>query len=109
MPYRLNPRSPQVKATVPGCGTSHGEAFGNAVVGRPTDGASLATTLIHEFQHIVLGGVLAPNPALRPDPRERIYVPWRDDPRPFIGALQGVYAFFGMAALWRTLATDAPG
>ncbi|HJP78061.1 MAG TPA: HEXXH motif-containing putative peptide modification protein [Pseudonocardiaceae bacterium] len=30
-----------------------------------------------------------------PDPRERIYVPWREDPRPFSGALQGVYAFSG--------------
>jgi HEXXH motif-containing protein len=83
---------------------STGEAFGSAVVSRPSDAASLAATLIHEFQHIVLGGVLHLTQLYDNDPRERIYVPWRDDPRPLSGAVQGVYAFFGVTAFWRALA-----
>lgn len=87
---------------------STGEAFGSAVVGRPADAASLAATLIHEFQHIVLGGVLHVTRLYADDPRERFYAPWRDDPRPLSGALQGVYAHFGVALFWRAVA-GAPG
>jgi hypothetical protein len=29
------------------------------------------------------------------------YAPWRDDPRPLPGLLQGVYAFLGIAGFWR--------
>lgn len=88
---------------------STGEAFGSAVLGRPTDAASLAATLVHEFQHIVLGGILHLTPLYRDDSRERIYVPWRDDPRPLAGAVQGTYAFFGVTAFWRALAGADPG
>ncbi|WP_246292523.1 HEXXH motif domain-containing protein [Lentzea indica] len=88
---------------------STGEAFGSAVVGRPPDGAELAATLLHEFQHIVLGGILHLVQLYDDDPRERIYVSWRDDPRPLRGALQGVYAFCGVTAFWRALATTRTG
>jgi HEXXH motif-containing protein len=83
---------------------STGEAFGSALVARPTDGATLAATLVHEFQHILLGGVLHLTSLFHDDPSERYYVPWRDDPRPLSGALQGVYAFFGVTAFWREVA-----
>ena len=93
---------PQVPFRNPSAST--GEAFGSAVLGRPTDAASLAVTLVHEFQHIVLGGILHLTSLYRDDARERVYVPWRDDPRPLAGAVQGVYAFFGVTAFWRALA-----
>lgn len=83
---------------------STGEAFGSAVIGLPTDAADLAATLVHEFQHIVLGGILHLTQLYENDPRERIYVPWRDDPRPLSGAYQGIYAFFGVTAFWRRMA-----
>jgi HEXXH motif-containing protein len=104
MPVGLNTLVPKPPVLFRNRSASTGEAFGSAVVGRPTDGASLASTLIHEFQHIVLGGVLHLTRLYDDDPRERIYVPWRDDPRPLSGAFQGVYAFFGVAAFWRALA-----
>ncbi|MEV4311264.1 HEXXH motif domain-containing protein [Actinocrispum sp. NPDC049592] len=104
MPIGLQSLVPKPQVPYRNPSASTGEAFGSAVVGRPTDGASLAATLIHEFQHIVLGGVLHLTRLYHADPRERIYVPWRDDPRPFSGAMQGVYAFFGVAAFWRALA-----
>ncbi|MGB6161427.1 MAG: HEXXH motif domain-containing protein [Pseudonocardiaceae bacterium] len=83
---------------------STGEAFGSAVISRPPDAASLAATLIHEFHHIRLGGLLHLTRLHDEDPRERFYTPWRDDPRPVGGVLQGVYAFFGVTAFWRALA-----
>lgn len=83
---------------------STGEAFGSALVARSTDGATLAATLVHEFQHIVLGGVLHLARLYGDDSSERYYVPWRPDPRPLGGALQGIYAFFGVAAFWRAIA-----
>ncbi len=104
MPVGLNTLVPKPAVLFRNPSASTGEAFGSAVVGLPTDGASLAATLIHEFQHIVLGGVLHLTRLYDDDPRERLYVPWRDDPRPFSGALQGVYAFFGVTAFWRALA-----
>src|SRR6266702_714992 len=88
---------------------STGEAFGSAVLGYPTDSTSLAATLVHEFQHIVLGGLLHLTPLYDNDPRERLYVPWRDDPRPVAGAVQGVYAFLGVTAFWRALAGTGAG
>jgi HEXXH motif-containing protein len=109
MPVGLQSLVPQPQVLYRTLSASTGEAFGSAVVGRPTNGASLAATLIHEFQHIVLGGILHLIRLYDHDPRERIYVPWREDPRPFGGALQGVYAFFGVAAFWRALSGAAPG
>lgn len=105
MPVGLNSLVPKPRVLFRNPSASTGEAFGSAVVGLPSDGTALAATLIHEFQHIMLGGILHLAELYEPDPRERIYVPWRDDPRPLSGALQGVYAFFGVTAFWRALAT----
>jgi HEXXH motif-containing protein len=97
----LVPR-PAVPFRMPSAST--GEAFGSAIIARPPDAASLAATLIHEFHHIRLGGLLHLTRLHEEDPRERFYTPWRDDPRPIGGVLQGVYAFFGVTAFWRALA-----
>lgn len=109
MPVALHSLVPKPQVLFRNPSASTGEAFGSAVVGLPTDGAALAATLIHEFQHIVLGGLLHLVELYGPDPRERVYVPWRDDPRPVSGALQGVYAFFGVAAFWRAMTRADPG
>ncbi|MFC9253037.1 HEXXH motif domain-containing protein [Amycolatopsis thailandensis] len=103
MPVGLASLVPKPQVLFRNPSASTGEAFGSAVIGLPADGASLAESLIHEFQHIVLGGLLHLVELYEPDPRERIYVSWRDDPRPLSGALQGVYAFFGVTAFWRAL------
>lgn len=104
MPIGLSSVVPKPQVLFQNLSASTGEAFGSAVIGKPSDGASLAATLIHEFQHIVLGGVLHLTSLVGSDPCERIYVAWRDDPRPAAGALQGVYAFSGVTKFWRALA-----
>jgi HEXXH motif-containing protein len=88
---------------------STGEAFGSVRVARPDDAATLAAALVHEFQHIVLGGILHLTRLYDDDSSERLYVPWRPDPRPLSGALTGVYAFFGVAGFWRAIARERAG
>jgi HEXXH motif-containing protein len=97
----LVPR-PAVPFRTPSAST--GEAFGSAIVSRPPDAATLAAMLVHELHHIRLGGLLHLTRLHDDDPQERFYTPWRDDPRPIGGVLQGVYAFFGVTACWRALA-----
>lgn len=83
---------------------SSGEAFGGVLMSLPTDPADVAATLVHESQHILLGGLIHLVTLHDNDPEPRFYAPWRDDPRPVAGIIQGIYAFFGVARFWRALA-----
>jgi HEXXH motif-containing protein len=81
---------------------STGEAFGSVMVSPPADEVDLAVSLVHEFQHIKLGGLLHLMPLTDDDGEAIRHAPWRDDPRPLSGLVQGVYAFYGIADFWRT-------
>ncbi|NUP00181.1 MAG: HEXXH motif domain-containing protein [Nonomuraea sp.] len=76
-------------------------AFGNIGLSTPPDPHSFAVTLAHESQHAKLSGLLDLIPLTRPDDGSRYYAPWRDDPRPLGGLLQGAYAHMGIAAFWQ--------
>jgi HEXXH motif-containing protein len=99
--------APPVPFRLPSAST--GEAFGSAIVAYGSEPAHLAAALVHEFQHIRLGGLLHLIPLSVDDPRERLYAPWRPDPRPISGVLHGIYAFFGVTEFWRALAAGSPG
>ncbi|TWJ21945.1 HEXXH motif domain-containing protein [Micromonospora endolithica] len=88
---------------------SAGDAFGSMIMSEPEDAPELAVTLVHEFQHIKLGGLLHLTPLLWGEPAQRLYAPWRDDPRPLGGLLQGVYAFVGITDFWRSYRLVATG
>lgn len=88
---------------------STGEAFGSVIIARPADSASMAATLVHEFHHNLLGGVLHMIPLYDHDPDERFYTLWREDPRPIAGVLSGIHAFSGVTAFWRALAQQESG
>jgi HEXXH motif-containing protein len=88
---------------------SSGEAFGRVMVSTPPDSVTLALSLVHEFQHIKLGGLMHMVQLTRDDEVSCYYAPWRDDPRPVGGLLQGVYAFIGIAAFWRTYRDTVTG
>ncbi|MGW4243651.1 HEXXH motif domain-containing protein [Nocardia sp. NPDC004722] len=66
-----------------------------------TDGCHLALTLIHEIQHTKFGLLTDQVELFDPDPESRFYAPWRDDPRPVLGLMHGIYAFFGVVDFWR--------
>jgi HEXXH motif-containing protein len=77
------------------------EAFGSIALSAPSDHWSLAVTLAHETQHAKFSALLEVVPMLQPDDGSRYYAPWRDDPRPLSGLLDGAYAFLAVAGLWR--------
>ncbi len=75
-------------------------AFGAVATSWPPDPVTLAETLVHEFQHVKLCGLIDLVPLARSS-GEKVYAPWRQDPRPAGGLLQGVYAHLGIARFWR--------
>jgi uncharacterized protein len=83
-------------------------AFGVFGLTRPATAADFAVTMVHEFQHSKLSAVLDLTRLTRPDDTGRYFAPWRTDPRPLPGLLQGVYAFVAVADTWRALRA-APG
>ncbi|MGA4996098.1 HEXXH motif domain-containing protein [Nonomuraea bangladeshensis] len=96
-----------VKALTPLVGPADGTAsatsklaFGNIGLSTPPDPHSFAVTLAHESQHAKLSGLLDLIPLTRPDDGSRYYAPWREDPRPLGGLLQGAYAHMAIAAFW---------
>jgi HEXXH motif-containing protein len=74
-------------------------AFGAIATSLPPDPVIMAETLVHEFHHLKLGAVLDLVRLIEPCD-ERVYAPWRPDPRPASGLLQGVYAHLGVARFW---------
>lgn len=74
-------------------------AFGAIATCLPPDPVIMAEILVHEFQHLKLGAVLDLVRLVEPCD-ERVYAPWRPDPRPPAGLLQGVYAHLGIARFW---------
>lgn len=77
------------------------DAFGAAAMSLPASGETLAVGLIHEFQHSKLGALLDLVPLYDRSRAVLLYAPWRDDPRPLGGLLQGAYAYLGVTAFWR--------
>jgi HEXXH motif-containing protein len=75
-------------------------AFGAIATSPPPDPVLLAETLVHEFQHVKLCGLLDMVHLVRPG-GEPVYAPWRQDPRPVAGLLQGTYAHLGIVRFWR--------
>ena len=76
------------------------DTFGAILLSRPVDATSLAVTMAHEIQHAKLSALLDLLPMTDGDGECRFYAPWRDDPRPASGLLQGAYAFLGVAGFW---------
>ncbi|MFE7812959.1 HEXXH motif-containing putative peptide modification protein [Streptomyces sp. NPDC057433] len=89
---------------------SSGDAYGAALASVPDDGEQLASTLVHEFQHNKLSAFMHLFTLYDDRGAARLYyAPWRDDPRPLGGLLQGVYAFFGVTGFWRRRGHHALG
>lgn len=83
-------------------------AFGVFGLTRPPSAAEFAVTMVHEFQHSKLSALFDLVPLIDPDDTGRYFAPWRTDPRPLSGLVQGVYAFTGVADTWRALRTAHP-
>ncbi|MFG3345228.1 aKG-HExxH-type peptide beta-hydroxylase [Streptomyces sp. NPDC048018] len=87
---------------------SSGDAFGGMLSSLPPDAVTMAVTLVHEFQHTKLGALLHLLTLEQDSGAERHHAPWRDDPRPLSGLLQGAYAFLGITDFWSRYLDRAP-
>lgn len=78
------------------------QAFGAVGIARPATAPILALLVAHEFQHVKLGAVLDFHDLYDPADDGRYYAPWRPDPRPLEGLLQGTYAHLAVTEFWGT-------
>jgi uncharacterized protein len=88
--------------------TSSPQVFGTVAMSTQPDKYTCAETLVHETQHLKLCALLELVELTRPDDGQRYYAPWRTDPRPASGLLQGAYAFLGVSGFWREQRRVAP-
>ncbi len=77
------------------------DAFGAIAVAQVADPATLALLLIHEFQHVKLGAMLDLYDLFDRTDTRLFHAPWREDPRPLEGLLQGTYAHVAVCDFWR--------
>jgi uncharacterized protein len=91
---RARPAQGQVSSSSP-------ETSGTIAMSAPTGVITLACTLAHEVQHVKLSALLDLVKLTLDDDERRFYAPWREDPRPASGLLQGAYAYLGVTGFWR--------
>lgn len=77
------------------------DAFGCVFLSLGPDVPTVAVTLAHELQHQKLVVLMDLFALVEPGGEARFYAPWREDPRPLVGLLHGVYAHLGVAGFWR--------
>jgi HEXXH motif-containing protein len=77
------------------------EAFATVMASMPDDPSQWASSLVHETQHVILGAMTHLFEFVDDLGGARVYAPWRDDPRPLSGMLQGAYAFTGVTDHFR--------
>ncbi|GAA0458660.1 aKG-HExxH-type peptide beta-hydroxylase [Streptomyces olivaceiscleroticus] len=102
------PPNPGPHASGPGhCSGTRREAFGAVLSSTPQTPAFLAATLVHELQHAKLSALTELTPLHRDTGTARHWAPWRPDPRPFDGLLQGTYSHLALADYWQRFAQTA--
>jgi HEXXH motif-containing protein len=89
------------KPIATGASNTSYDGYGGVYTTAPAGPYQLALTLIHEFQHAKFTLLTDQLKLYEPDPACRFYAPWRDDPRPILGLLHGIYAHFGVTDFWR--------
>ncbi|MFJ4819574.1 HEXXH motif domain-containing protein [Streptomyces sp. NPDC088801] len=94
VPLRSDMAGSTVAATSPA-------VFGAIATSLAGDDLTFAETLVHEFQHLKLCAVLDLFPLVMAGGGALSYAPWREDPRPARGLLQGAYAYLGVTRFWR--------
>jgi uncharacterized protein len=83
------------------------DAFGSVGIALPETPALLCLLLLHEFQHVKLGAVLDFVDLYDAHDHNKYHAPWREDPRPIEGLLQGTYAHIAVADFWRRRARSS--
>ncbi|WP_406446110.1 HEXXH motif-containing putative peptide modification protein [Streptomyces sp. NBC_00631] len=90
-----------------GCSGTVREAFGALLCSVPLTPVACAATLVHELQHTKLAALSEMVELHRAGPVARYFAPWRADPRPYEGLLQGTYAHLALAGFFQRRALTA--
>jgi uncharacterized protein len=93
MPVSAGPDGRDISATAR-------HAFGAVAAALPADPVTLALLIIHEFQHVKLGALLDLYDLYDQSDTRLFDAPWREDPRPLEGLLQGTYAHLAVTDFW---------
>ncbi|WP_084701512.1 HEXXH motif domain-containing protein [Cryptosporangium arvum] len=100
-PLLVTPGEPSVSA-------SSGDSVGGIALTEPLDGQHMAEALVHEHAHNKLWSLLSHFRLVEPSDAV-FYAPWRTDPRPAPGLLQGAYAHLNLVAYWEIERWQASG
>ncbi|MEX3103171.1 HEXXH motif-containing putative peptide modification protein [Streptomyces sp. ST1015] len=84
------------------------EAFGALLSSIPPGPVSFASTIVHELHHAKLSALSDVVTLHQASGEERYFAPWRQDPRPFEGLLQGAYSHLAIADYQQRLALTDP-
>jgi HEXXH motif-containing protein len=79
------------------CSGTRREAFGAVLSSTPQTPAVFAATLVHELQHTKMVALSEHVTLHRAGGEQLYFAPWRPDPRPFDGLLQGAYSHLALA------------
>lgn len=75
-------------------------SFGAVALALPDDAVSMAEELVHQAHHSALGALMDAETLVQEGAGFLGYAPWRDDPRPPVALLQGIFAHYGMGQFW---------
>jgi HEXXH motif-containing protein len=81
-------------------GASSPAAFGGIRLSANGSATEFAEAMVHEMQHSKLNALLGLVQLTEDDNVRRHLAPWRDDPRPLIGVVHGIYAFTCGVEFW---------
>lgn len=85
------------------------DSFGAAAMIRPDDPVTLATGLLHEFQHSKLAVLMELLPLITENGPADMPSPWRREPRTAGAVLHGAYAHLAVARFLRRVADTPDG
>ncbi|MFF0136156.1 HEXXH motif-containing putative peptide modification protein [Streptomyces sp. NPDC005227] len=89
------------------CSGTRREAFGAVLSSAPATATAFAATLVHEIQHTKLAALGDMMTLHHADGEARHFAPWRPDPRPYDGLLQGAYSHLALADFFQRTALAA--
>ncbi|MFE2300486.1 HEXXH motif-containing putative peptide modification protein [Streptomyces sp. NPDC059445] len=89
------------------CSGTRREAFGAILSSAPATATAFAATLVHEIQHAKLAALSDMVTLHHASPEARHFAPWRPDPRPYDGLLQGAYSHLALADFFQRSALAA--
>ena len=81
-------------------------AFAAVALALPDSTDLLGELLVHEMQHVKLTALCDLMDLFDPGDPTGYRVPWRPDPRPVDGVLNGTYAYLAVGELWRSRSAE---